>query len=104
MTKKFFYIVEIIILLILISLVAFVFMAYFDNKNGNLECVSDPLVYGAKGLTEANHANISCSCILLGRLASPTLYFDAYGSNIKYPEPLENSYKSINTTIFNNFK
>lgn len=54
-------------------------LAYAINlfKTEGNQCVADPLIYGAKGLADANNQELLCSCNLLGDVPTPTMYFDS---------------------------
>lgn len=46
-------------------------------------CIRNPLIYGAKGLSESNNAEFSCTCSLAVKV-SPIVTFDQYGMDVKH--------------------
>jgi len=46
-------------------------------------CLRDPLIYGAKRLSEVNDAEFSCTCYLDVPI-SPMVMFDQYGMNVEH--------------------
>lgn len=66
-----------IVMLILLNLT-------FTVQEESFMCMSDPLGYGAKKLSEVNNAEFSCTCGL-NTASSPIIFFNQYGKEITYP-------------------
>ncbi len=55
----------IFLLLVLIVILVIIVLVVLQIKKDNIECLGDPLIYGAKQLSKSNNAGISCDCYLL---------------------------------------
>lgn len=99
-------IIEIFVIFVFIFLLVYLFIIYRNVKAGNLNCINNPLVYGAKRLDEANEPNkVLCQCTLSGALESPILIFNGKESYISSPQKrFSNEFQNINKSINFSFK
>ncbi len=78
-----------------------IFICFYQLRMDKDNCISDPLIYGAKKVTEANNAEFSCTCTLISSKAgfiSPIVRFDQYGLDVEHIKG-ESKYYESNTSI-----
>ena len=81
MKNKYWAVLTFASILIMVTAVAIAFNYYYNEIQR--ECINDPFVFEAQRLEKATGENISCSCIFLTHLDSPTIYFDSKNVTIK---------------------
>ena len=60
-----------------------VIVCVYQIKLQKESCIQDPLIYGARKLSEANNAEFSCTCYLAVEI-SPIITFNQYGMNVEH--------------------
>lgn len=86
-----------IVLGILVINFILIFIVFYQLKMEKDNCIDDPLIYGAKKLTEVNDAEFSCTCTLISEsplFISPIITFDRYGMNVKHVQGESKKYDS----------
>ena len=79
-----------LILVVIIIFLGFIVKFTLDFDAKNLECVEDPLIFGAKKLAHVNSAKFSCTCGL-DKPLSPLIYFDSDSESLRVEHPYSNN-------------
>ncbi len=84
-----------------------IFICFYQLRMEEDTCISDPLIYGAKKVTEANNAEFFCTCRLISNkvdFISPIITFDQYGIDVKHVKGESKYYESNISIIESMFK
>jgi len=70
----------------------------FEYQKPSVECLNNPLIYGANKLQESNKYPVECSCKVISPNPAPTLVFNHNSSSFVNPPSLivERSFPEIN--------
>jgi len=79
-----------IILVVILIVLGYMVKLTLDLDAKNLDCIDNPLIYGAKGLAHVNSAKFSCTCSL-DKSNSPMVYFDSDSESLKVVRPYSNN-------------
>lgn len=86
------------IIVIIVLVIAIAFLIYYIRTEGTM-CLANPLVYGAKSLTETNGEEFSCVCRLEGAKRT-TILVTSSELTLK-TEPEEGRVTAYNNMLFN---
>lgn len=78
---------NLIIISLFITTVVLSGICVYQLKLKKDNCINNPLIYGARELSEVNHAEFSCTCSLISdkpSFVSPIVKFDQYGIDVKH--------------------
>lgn len=73
-----------LLIFVFIIAIGLLFYDLTSHSDAKSECTMNPLIYGAKEISERNRANFSCTC-MLDKPNSPLVFFDSFGMNVDYP-------------------
>ncbi len=96
---------KIIIFILLVNIIL-IGICLYQIKGKSTECINDPLIYGAKLLSESNNGEFSCNCYILPgegepSYISPKIFFNSQGIKVEYETPKNIYRQEVNFSFLN---